>query len=117
MTTPSLSVLPTGANWFASNWRPSGGLGYTPIEALVAATKTGGEMVGFDVGTIEEGRLADLLLVDGDPTVDVSILQDRTRLLAIMQDGAFHRAPANSGPTGAPIRAAGRTTAGTATPL
>ena len=35
-------------------------LGYTPVEVLAAATKTAGEMVGFDVGTIEERRLADL---------------------------------------------------------
>lgn len=68
-------------------------LGYSPVEALVAATKTGGEMVGFDVGTIEAGRLADLLLVDGDPTVDVSILQEQHRIIAVMQDGSFHRAP------------------------
>lgn len=68
-------------------------LGYTPTEALVAATRTGGEMVGMDVGTIEPGRLADLLLVDGDPTSDVRILQDVTRITAVMQDGAFHRAP------------------------
>lgn len=68
-------------------------LGFSPIEALVAATKHGGEMTGFDVGTIEDGRLADLLLVDGDPTDDVTILQDRDRLVAIMQDGAFHKAP------------------------
>ena len=68
-------------------------LGYSPVEALVAATRTGGEMVDFDVGTVEAGRLADLLLVDGDPTVDVSILQDRDRIVAVMQDGSFHRAP------------------------
>ena len=68
--------------------------GYTPVEVLVAATKTAGEMVGFDVGTIEEHRLADLLLIDGDPTVDVSILQDRGRIVAVMQDGSFHRVPA-----------------------
>lgn len=67
--------------------------GYSPIEALVAATKTGGEMVGMDVGTIEEGRLADLLLVDGDPTADVRILQDVSRITAIMQDGSFHKVP------------------------
>ncbi len=67
--------------------------GYTPFEVLVAATKTAGEMVGFDVGTIEEQRLADLLLIDGDPTVDVSILQDRARIVAVMQDGSFHRSP------------------------
>ena len=68
-------------------------LGYTPVEALVAATKTGGEMVGFDVGTIEERRLADLLLIDGDLTIDVSILQDSERIVAVMPDGSFHRAP------------------------
>jgi imidazolonepropionase-like amidohydrolase len=67
--------------------------GFTPVEALVAATRTGGEMVGFDVGTIEDGRLADMLLIDGDPTVDVSILQDRARIVAVMQDGVFHRSP------------------------
>ena len=68
-------------------------LGYTPVEALVAATRTGGEMVGFDVGTLEVGRLADLLLVDGDPTADVTILEDVTRIHAVMQDGVFHRTP------------------------
>jgi imidazolonepropionase-like amidohydrolase len=68
-------------------------LGYTPVETLVAATKTGGEMVGFDVGTVEAGRLADLLLVDGDPTTDVTILEDVSRIEAVMQDGSFHRPP------------------------
>ena len=68
-------------------------LGYTPVETLVAATKTGGEMVGFDVGTVETGRLADLLLVDGDPTTDVTMLEDVSRIHAVMQDGSFHRAP------------------------
>jgi imidazolonepropionase-like amidohydrolase len=63
------------------------------VEALVAATKTGGEMVGFDVGTVEPGRLADLLLVDGDPTSDVTVLEDVSRIHAVMQDGAFHRPP------------------------
>ena len=66
-------------------------LGYSPVEALVAATRTGGEMVEFDVGTVEAGRLADLLLVDGDPTADISILQDQRRIVAVVQDGSFHR--------------------------
>jgi imidazolonepropionase-like amidohydrolase len=42
---------------------------------------------------IKEGYLADLLLVDGDPVADVRILQDKSRILAIMKDGKFHRAP------------------------
>ncbi len=35
----------------------------------------------------------DLLLVDGDPTTDITILQDQTRLLAIMKNGEFHKPP------------------------
>jgi hypothetical protein len=36
--------------------------------------------------------LGDLLIVDGDPTVDVSILQDRQRIVAVVPDGSFHHA-------------------------
>jgi len=69
--------------------------GYTPLEALAAATSLGGQLVspalGHNVGEIREGWTADLLLVDGDPTTDVTILQDKDRLSAIMQGGAFHK--------------------------
>jgi len=70
-------------------------LGYTPIEALVAATKLGGEIMGMagELGQIKPGFLADLLLVAGDPTQDVAILQDKKNLRAIMKDGQFHKAP------------------------
>jgi imidazolonepropionase-like amidohydrolase len=67
--------------------------GYSPVEALVAATKYGGELMGMDVGLVEDGKLADLLLVEGDPTADVRLLQDRDKLLAIMKGGRFHKAP------------------------
>lgn len=63
--------------------------GYTPTETLVAATKQGGELMGLDVGLIQAGWLADVLLVDGDPTKDVQILQHRERLLKIMKNGLF----------------------------
>lgn len=63
--------------------------GYTPIETLVAATKQGGELMGLEVGLIQVGWLADVLLVDGDPTKDVQILQHRERLLKIMKNGLF----------------------------
>ena len=49
--------------------------------------------MGMDVGQIREGYLADLLLVSGDPSVDVTILQDAERLTGIMKDGAFHKKP------------------------
>lgn len=69
--------------------------GYTPTEALVAATKLGGELMGQGdaLGLIEPGYLADLLMIDGDPTDDVRILQDAASILAIVKDGAFHKAP------------------------
>ena len=42
---------------------------------------------------IREGWLADLLLVDGDPLSNISILQDKNKLLAIMKDGEFTKSP------------------------
>jgi imidazolonepropionase-like amidohydrolase len=70
-------------------------LGFTPMEAIQAATKYGGEIMNMsnELGMIKEGYLADLLLVDGDPVADVRILQDKSRILAIMKDGKFHKAP------------------------
>lgn len=65
--------------------------GFTPTEALVAATKQGGELVGWDVGQIKAGYLADLLLVEGDPTADVRILQNKHNLAAIMKGGQFYK--------------------------
>jgi imidazolonepropionase-like amidohydrolase len=67
--------------------------GFTPSEALVAATREGGRLMGLPVGEVREGKLADLILVAGDPTTDVSILQERENLLAIMKGGRFHKPP------------------------
>ncbi|MBS3649492.1 amidohydrolase family protein [Pseudaminobacter sp. 19-2017] len=70
-------------------------LGFSPMEAIQAATKYGGQIMemGDELGMIKEGFLADLLLIDGDPVSDVRILQDKNRILAIMKDGKFHKAP------------------------
>ena len=72
--------------------------GYSATDALVAATKLGGELMGLgdELGQIKPGYLADLLLVDGDPTRNVSILQDRSRLLMIMKDGQMHKRPGHA---------------------
>ena len=74
-------------------------LGFTPTEALVAATKLGGEIMGMEseLGQIKPGFLADMLLVSGDPTLNVSLLQHKDNLRAIMKDGKFYKAPAISG--------------------
>jgi imidazolonepropionase-like amidohydrolase len=69
--------------------------GMTPMDALVAATRHGGAIMRMpgQLGEVREGQLADLLLVDGDPLADLAILLDRKRLLAIIKDGVFHKAP------------------------
>jgi imidazolonepropionase-like amidohydrolase len=71
-------------------------LGFTPMEAIRSATQYGGQimMKGSELGQIKEGFLADLLLVDGDPLANLSILREPKRLLAVMKDGQFVKAPA-----------------------
>jgi imidazolonepropionase-like amidohydrolase len=69
--------------------------GMSNMEALISATRWGGEimLMGNELGQIKEGFLADILLVDGDPLADLSILMEKKNLLAIMKDGKFHKAP------------------------
>ena len=64
-------------------------LGLTPAEALRCATVNNGLFVreAGQVGALEEGRLADVLVFDGDPLADISQLQDRGRIRQIFLDG------------------------------
>ena len=64
-------------------------VGLTPLETIKCATKTGAEIIGAsdDYGTVEAGKLADLLIVDGDVMGDIAILEDRSRFIAVMQAG------------------------------
>jgi imidazolonepropionase-like amidohydrolase len=50
-------------------------------------------MRSHELGAIKEGYLADLLLVDGDPLANLSILRDPKRMLAVMKDGLFVKQP------------------------
>ncbi|MDZ7675383.1 MAG: amidohydrolase family protein [Acidimicrobiales bacterium] len=61
----------------------------TPIEAIHTATRNMGAVSGLDIGEVREGALADLLIVDGDPTADIGVLQDPDRRVAVMKDGEF----------------------------
>ena len=67
--------------------------GLTPMQAVVASTKTAGECVHMEkeIGTLEPGKLADVLVVDSDPLADVRVLQDKERLALIMQGGRAHK--------------------------
>ena len=64
-------------------------VGFTPMETLMCATKTGAEILGRDgeLGTLESGKLADVLVVDGDVIADISILENRNRFIAVIQGG------------------------------
>ncbi len=67
--------------------------GYSPSEALIAATKTGGELMGYpgELGLIAPGAFADLLVVEGNPLHDVTLLADHSKLKAIMKDGTLYK--------------------------
>ncbi|HMM76060.1 MAG TPA: amidohydrolase family protein [Gammaproteobacteria bacterium] len=101
-----IRVLPFGDYGFA--WLPIGQdcrdlehmvnlFGLKPWEALRAATAYGGEAwageSGELLGRVKDGYLADLIMVDGDPLVDLTLLQDRSKILMVMKDGQFHRRP------------------------
>jgi imidazolonepropionase-like amidohydrolase len=64
-------------------------VGFTPLEVLKCATKTGAEIMGrgAEFGTLEAGKLADILVVDGDVLADISVLENRSRFVAVIQGG------------------------------
>ncbi|WEJ32886.1 amidohydrolase family protein [Devosia sp. SD17-2] len=60
--------------------------GLTEMEAIIAATRINAELMSLPVGLLAEGKLADMLIVDGDPLADISILGDANRL-TVFKDG------------------------------
>jgi imidazolonepropionase-like amidohydrolase len=64
-------------------------VGFSPLETITCATRTGAEIMGQgdEFGTLKPGKLADVLVVDADVLADVSVLEDRSRFLAVMQGG------------------------------
>jgi imidazolonepropionase-like amidohydrolase len=64
------------------------GLGLTPMEAIVATTSAAAAFLGRpELGAIEAGRRADLVVVDGDPLADVAVLARREAIRAVYLDG------------------------------
>ena len=74
---------------------------YTPGEALEMATADNGELMALSgfinpypgkLGVVEEGALADLLLVDGDPIANIKLIEDPERnFVVIMKDGRIYK--------------------------
>ena len=83
-----LSITPHGTNakdleYFVDLF------GMSPGEALLCATRDGGLAMDPSgmLGTLEVGTMADLVIVDGDPTRDITVLQHEERIVAVMKAG------------------------------
>jgi imidazolonepropionase-like amidohydrolase len=63
--------------------------GYSNADALICATANGGALMRDegDLGTLEVGKLADMLLIDGNPLEDVSIMADHSKIAMVIKDG------------------------------
>jgi imidazolonepropionase-like amidohydrolase len=109
-----IRILPGGDYGFA--WMPHGTnandlqyfvdyIGMTPAEALVSATRLGGEVMmrGHELGQIQPGYIADLVMVDGDPLQDLGILTDPSRIVMVMQDGVVHKHLRDAAPADAAL--------------
>jgi imidazolonepropionase-like amidohydrolase len=115
-----IRILPGGDYGFA--WMPHGTnardlqyfvdyIGMTPTEALVSATRLGGEIMQrpHELGMLRPGYLADVVMVDGDPLKDLSLLVDPERILLVMKDGEVCKDISRQGLDAEPLRAeAGR---------
>jgi imidazolonepropionase-like amidohydrolase len=66
-------------------------VGFSPVETIMCAAKTGAEIMGRgdEFGTVEPGKLADLLVVDADVNADISALEARANFIAVMQGGVI----------------------------
>ena len=73
--------------------------GMTPMEAIVASTSAAARLLGIQdqVGTIARGKQADLVLVDGNPLKRIELLQNRRRIVGVMQAGKFVSGPLSKG--------------------
>jgi imidazolonepropionase-like amidohydrolase len=67
--------------------------GYAPMDALVAATRLGAEAMRLQdrIGTLQRGKLADLIVVEGNPLHDITLLEDRKNISYVMKGGRFVR--------------------------
>ena len=67
--------------------------GLTPMQALQTGTGWAAEGLGLEkeIGTVEKGKLADLVVIDGDPLKDITILQDKSRIKLVMKEGTIFR--------------------------
>ncbi|MBL8815042.1 MAG: amidohydrolase family protein [Planctomyces sp.] len=73
-------------------------VGLKPLDVIRCATKNGAEIMGRgkEFGTLEAGKLADILVVEGDVAADIQLLEDRSKFIAVMQGGIVKAARGKS---------------------
>ncbi len=64
-------------------------IGMSPMEAIVAATMNGAKAVGLEekIGTLEKGKIADIIVVDGNPLSDIKVLRDTSKIVLVVKEG------------------------------
>jgi imidazolonepropionase-like amidohydrolase len=76
------------------------GLGMKPMDAILTATRNAAKALKMDrdLGTLEAGKIADIVAVDGDPLADIRILKERKRIQLVMKSGEIYvdRRPGHS---------------------
>ncbi len=67
-------------------------LGMSSMEAILTATKNASEAIGLEdkIGTIEKGKLADILIVEGNPLDDIKILESEENIKLVMKEGRIY---------------------------
>ncbi len=87
---------PHGRN--AQELRRMVAFGMTPMQAIEAATRSAATLLGLEreIGTIEPGKHADLILVNGNPLDDIARLQEPTNVVYVIQGGTIVKGPASS---------------------
>ena len=70
-------------------------LGMAPMQAIMTSTSAAARLLGLDqdIGSITEGKQADLLIVEGNPLRNIGVLLQRERIAGVMQRGRFVAGP------------------------